>query len=62
MLLESLKGMSSALVARLGTKNALWFLPPMDNRTAMWVRLLAGAMIAIGLLGTIVSLWALSIH
>jgi hypothetical protein len=34
----------------------------MDNRTAMWVRLLAGAMIEIGLLGTIVSLWALSIH
>jgi len=25
----------------------------MDDRTAMWVRLLAGAMIAIGLLGTI---------
>jgi uncharacterized membrane protein YphA (DoxX/SURF4 family) len=34
----------------------------MDNKTAMWVRLLAGAMIAIGLFGTIVSLWALSIH
>jgi CxxC motif-containing protein (DUF1111 family) len=38
------------------------FYHPMDDRTAMWVRVLAGAMIAMGLLGTIVTLWALSIH
>jgi hypothetical protein len=48
--------------AQFGTKNASCFLPPRDNRTATWVRVLAGTMIAIGLLGTIMSLWALSIH
>jgi hypothetical protein len=38
------------------------FYHPVDDRAEMWVRVLAGAMIAIGLLGTVVSLWALSSH
>jgi hypothetical protein len=38
------------------------FSSPMDDRTAMWVRLLAGAMIVMGVIGAIVSLWALPIR
>jgi hypothetical protein len=60
--MEPIRAVRRSMLAQFGTKSAHRFLPPMDDRTAMWVRVLAGAMIAIGLLGTVVSLWALSSH